>query len=260
MINKRVSVRNFEERAISNTDLGRIHDMLTVENRMGPFNTVFEVDFKVESELDKKEKLGTYGYIKNAQAYLVGYSDTDKYSLFEYGFMLEGLILKLTSFGIGTCWLGGTFDRSKLNKEGLYIPAISAAGYPKEKPHFKERIILSVIKPRKRKKASELFFQDDFNTPYTGSDYSKEFEYLRLSPSAKNLQPWRILVDESGVHFYLKRSIDQAKQEGDVQVVDIGIACRHFYEGIKELSKGGTFVILNNEDLDGLEYVVSWVE
>lgn len=55
-------------------------------------------------------------------------------SLEALGYSFESLILYATSLGLGTCWLGGTFDHSGFAsamdlKEGYLFPAISPIGH-----------------------------------------------------------------------------------------------------------------------------------
>ena len=51
---------------------------------------------------------------------------------------------------------------------------------------------------------------------------------VRLAPSAVNRQPWRILVDQNCVHFYLKRTKGFNGGKIDMQKIDMGIALCHF--------------------------------
>ena len=58
---------------------------------------------------------------------------------------------------------------------------------------------------------------------------------VRLAPSAVNKQPWRIVVTENAVHFYLKRSKGfSAGSSLDMQKIDMGIALCHFALAAKE--------------------------
>ena len=62
---------------------------------------------------------------------------------------------------------------------------------------------------------------------------------VRLAPSAVNKQPWRVVADSKGFHFYLQRS-KGFNREGrpDMQQVDMGIALCHFMS-----TCGGALVI-----------------
>ena len=145
-IEVRKSIRNFKDTHILDADINEIFNwMANRANQIGPFGTAFTIEISIQSMLAKKERLGTYGYIKNAQGYILGLSQPDPRSLFEYGYVFENLVLFLTSIGIGTCWLAGTFDRKQLinntrDTQGKIIPAITPIGYPAKNKHLKERI------------------------------------------------------------------------------------------------------------------------
>ncbi|WP_218240868.1 nitroreductase family protein, partial [Pseudomonas sp. 2822-17] len=82
---------------------------------------------------DKGIKLGTYGFIKIPRANLVGGTENNKYSLVEFGFVFHKEVLYLTELEIGTCWMGGTFNRKSFEKEinqkqGQFIPCATPLG------------------------------------------------------------------------------------------------------------------------------------
>jgi nitroreductase len=64
----------------------------------------------------QKLKLGTYGFIQGARYFIAGQIKPSKETFLDYGYNLEKLILEFTRMGLGTCWLGGTFDRGEFAK------------------------------------------------------------------------------------------------------------------------------------------------
>lgn len=77
----------------------------------------------------KGMKLGAYGIIVNPQAYLVGSVRNGKLELLEFGYTFQKLILFATGLGLGTCWIGGTFNRKSFTRElelaeGRLFPAL----------------------------------------------------------------------------------------------------------------------------------------
>ncbi len=78
----------------------------------------------------------------------------------------------------------------------------------------------------------ELFFDGAFDTPLTkekAESLAIPLEMIRLAPSAVNKQPWRVVVVDNTVHFYLKRSKGFSKEgKLDMQMIDMGIALCHF--------------------------------
>ena len=68
-------------------------------------------------------------------------------------------------------------------------------------------------------------------------------EAVRLSPSAVNKQPWRIVIDGNRVHFYEKQSKGYDSGDWDIQKIDMGIALCHFDLAAKERGIDVTFEI-----------------
>ena len=88
---------------------------------------------------------------------------------------------------------------------------------------------------------------------------------VRLAPSANNRQPWRIVCNASGAHFYLQRSAlyDRIFGAIDLQRIDMGIALCHFELGARETGHAGVWRVLSGSAAEevpaGIEYVASWV-
>jgi len=145
-------------------------------------------------------------------------------------------VLYAWSLGIGTTWIGGTMSRERFEKaiavkdcERMYC--VSPLGYCAKKMSMKEMAMRTAVKADKRKPASELFFDRDFSAPLQGCDETigTALEAVRLSPSAVNKQPWRIVRNGNAFHFYEKHSKGfSGAQTGDMQKIDMGIALCHF--------------------------------
>lgn len=92
----------------------------------------------------------------------------------------------------------------EIPKKELF-PAISPVGYPAAKRSLTENLMRSTMKYSSRKEWKDLFYQKDFHTPLTRESagfYAQPLEMIRLAPSAKNDQPWRICKDGNIYHFY----------------------------------------------------------
>ncbi len=235
-IKQRRSVRNFTGQKLTDDHKIKLTAYINNEaNLIGPFGNTVRIIYKEVDGGNKSEKIGTYGFIKNAPAFLITICKNDKESLFDLGYIFENLVLYLQTMGIGTCWLGGTFSRKKLQlnqniSENEFIPIISPIGYSAKKLHLLENIIRKAAKSNVRKPFDQLFFKTDFNTKISDSLLRNLLEYVRLAPSASNKQPWRILINDSHIaHFFIERSPNYEKSLGyDIQMVDIGIALAHY--------------------------------
>lgn len=245
-IQNRQSIRNYRPNPINNEDQKKIQDYINnPENQIGPNGNTIKLSLLVNDQPQEKEMIGTYGFIKNGAAFLVGSCENNVESLFDFAYVVENFIIYMSHLEIGTCWLGGTFDREKITQsvnlyENEIIPAIIAIGYPEKKPHFKEFVVRTAIQASKRKSPNQLFFYQSFDQPLEnrGEEFQEALELVRLAPSAKNKQPWRLLFSEdlSEVHFYIAMALEnEEKFNAQIEYLDIGAAFSHFICGIEEI-------------------------
>lgn len=266
---KRYSVRNYQDKEIGEKEKRAIEAFInSLEN---PFGSKINFHYLDSSEMKDQEKLGTYGVIKGAKQYIGTTIKLEPKALEALGYEFEALVLYLAHLGIGTCWLGGTFDREGFAEamkvgEGEIFPIITPYGYAADHKHEMEIEMRKMIQADHRKDWNELFYKDDFNAVLAKEDAGElEFalEMVRLGPSASNKQPWRIVLKEGFCHFYEEREPGYSDRfPYDIQRVDMGIAAAHFEFSVKEKGIAGHF----EKDIDpGLklpenkEYVFSWV-
>ena len=242
-IEARKSTRTFQNIPLTQDDLGKILGYLNMaENLIGPFGHQFEFELLIEPAEGKKDQIGTYGFIKNPQGYILGSSSLEIKSLFDYAYVLENIVLYLTTIGVGTCWLGGRFQKqeamSQLSFKGnKVIPAITPIGYPQEKGRPKEKMIRRVLGASTRKPNDEIFFYEEFGQPIEdrAGEFLRALHYVRIGPSAQNKQPWRLVFDRNlkQVHFYVTNPLaDNPLYMCEPQYLDIGIAYNHFKIGL----------------------------
>lgn len=267
-VKARQSIRTYQECPLSESEKDKInHYIASLSN---PF--AVDVTFRLLENTPSKsgEKLGTYGVIKGASDFVGASVAPGELGLEALGYSFEQLILYITSLGLGTCWLGGTFDRSGFSnamklKEGDLFPAISPIGYPMAKKRVLESVARWAIKSGNRHEWSEIFFANDFSHPLTPSeagDYAFPLEMLRLAPSAGNKQPWRIIKDKNAYHFYEARSMKDNKLGIDIQRTDVGIGACHFHLAALERDLPGKFEKLTNTGIqapDQVNYLFSWI-
>ena len=218
----------------------------------------------------EKVKLGTYGFIQGAPYFIAGAIERKPQAEVDFGYLAEHIVLEMTRLGLGTCWLGGTFSREEFAKvmhlEGTsWIPATLALGYPAEKS-LMEKAVRWGSKAGTRLPWSDLFFDDDFSRPLTkeaAGQYADVLDMVRRGPSASNKQPWRFLKDNAGFHLFLVRTPGYRKwvPSTDLQMIDMGIAMRHFDAAAGARGLSGRWEILPHDaqPTEGTEYIVSWV-
>lgn len=267
-VRKRYSVRNYKDMYIGEEVINEMKSFIdSLEN---PFGEDVTFHFLNKDQIQDEKNIGTYGVIRGAKQYIGSTIRLQNKALEALGYEFEVLMLYLAQQGIGTCWLGGTFDRKGFAKEmkideDVSFPIISPYGYPETKKHLKERAMRKMIKADKRVDWEELFFKDNFETVLTEQEadiFAFSLEMLRLAPSASNKQPWRVLYKEDTFHFY------EYKEPGysdrfpyDIQRIDMGIAAAHFDLSVKERGINGYFEILEQHEdhlPDNFIYCFSW--
>ena len=275
IIRERTSWRTYSGEILKNDTRDVMIKLMKENDFESPFSEFagkarFELLSLPEFDPSEKQKLGTYGTIEGAQDFIVGAVESSKYDREHFGYVMESIILAATDFGLGTCWLGGTFNRSlfsaKIKKrENEIIPAITPIGYPAARTS-KEKMIRSYAKADKRFPWNKLFFESDFSTPLQQEKekkYSPLIENVRLGPSAGNFQPWRIVKesDENVFHFYIVYSQDKIGLVYNIfRRIDIGIAVSHFNLSAKELGITGKWSF-KQPDISTSEdflYIISW--
>lgn len=258
----RKSVRNYTSKALSEAHEAKLLQFINDESKLiGPFGNTMRIVYRKLANQSNREKIGTYGFVKNAPAFLICICKNQEESLLDLGFVFENLILFLESHGIGTCWLGGTFNRKKLElkhefSEGEFIPIISPLGYGADKPHLFEKLVRKGAKANTRKDFDLLFFNADFKTPISDLLNRELLEYVRLAPSASNNQPWRIVLDDNKTaHFFIERTPKYGSSLGyDIQMVDIGISLSHFM-----IARGKTKTLREDPNIEPLNENCTYV-
>jgi len=280
-INRRFSCRTYIDKPIP--DKKRILlEKLISEKTTGPFNTTprFQLIAADEKAHDTLKGLGTYGFIKGASGFIIGCTEKNsEYNLEDYGYVMEKIILFATSIGLGTCWLGGSFNKSTFSKKILakqdeLVPAVAAIGHIASKKRLFDKVIRWSAKATKRKPWHKLYFHEAFGVellPETTGPFAIPLDMVRIAPSASNRQPWRIIKekDSNVFHLFLKRSEGYYERNKkmfkmtDLQRVDMGIAMCHFDLTCSELGIEGKWVVKNPvmKDLPVLtEYIATWME
>ena len=199
----------------------------------------------------KINALGTYGTIQGARLFIVGSIRRGEHDFEDFGCQFEQVILRATDLGLGTCWIGGIFNRSRFAEragvgEDEILPAVSPLGYPAAKRSVADSMIRWSAGSRNRRPWRELFFHGSFAQALTegaAGRYRDPLEMLRLGPSASNRQPWRVVKEpeQDVFHLCLRRSrgYDRLIKAVDLQRLDMGIAMSHFELTARELGLAG---------------------
>jgi len=276
IIRQRFSCRTYFEKPILEDKRQRLIDFLSLSGA-GPIGSPVRLNLVAATEQDRNslKGLGTYGVIRGATGFIVGAVGYGERNLEDYGYLMERAILYATDIGLGTCWLGGTFTKSRFAKkiaasDEEQVPAVTAVGYTARSctnDWIRER-----VGAHNRHPWEKLFFRENFGIPLLPDGagmYREPLEMVRIGPSASNKQPWRIIQDGKTWHFYVQRTKGYGNSIAfrllglaDLQRVDMGIAMSHFEFAANELGLQGKWVIKEPgiKKPDKLtEYTVSWV-
>ena len=278
LITQRYSCRNYLEAPIDEAKCDLLRRFVG-SSRVGPFGTPvrFGVIAATDEDPTALRGLGTYGFIKGATGYIAGAVCHGEKNLEDFGYLMECAILFATDLELGTCWLGGTFTKSRFASrfgvhDGEEMPAVTSIGYDAEQPHPQGSISRHVANSKHRLPWERLFFEDQFGTPLppeAAGYHATALEMVRLGPSASNKQPWRIVRQGERWHFFIERSFLYGPRTlglvgiADMQRLDIGIAMCHFELSARELGLRGEWRIevpTFKPPSSRIEYSATWCE
>lgn len=262
LVRNRRSVRTYDGRELDTQDLEKLSAFMEqIENPYG-----IPVTFKL---LDAKKEGLKCPVVSGTNLYVGAKVQHAPHAEEAFGYSFEKLVLYAQSLGIGTVWIGGTMDRAAFSRamelgEGERMPCVSPLGYPAKKMSMRETVMRKAAKADHRAPFGTLFFDGSFAHPLTeekAGELAKALEMVRWAPSAVNKQPWRAVVGDNAVHFYLKHSKGFVSDAvGDMQKIDLGIALCHFALAAGESGLSVRFVI-NDPKLEtdaDTDYIASY--
>jgi hypothetical protein len=280
LVRARTSVRRFSGEIVAGKARQELERCCRAA-QAGPFGGVcrFRLIDNHAGDAARGERVGAYGIIRGARTFLAGATGSSRYNLEDFGYLFELLLLKATDLGLGSCWLGGSFTRSRfatameLQGEEI-IPAVSPIGIPTEQRSMVDRVIRWGAGSKRRKPREELFYDGKTGVPLSGDQagpFAAALEMVRLAPSASNRQPWRCLKAGKTIHFYLQRFPGyRAVTPTDLQRIDMGIAMSHFDLAMASSGIEGSWQVLDPPPLGSSTlsrpeawqkagYLVSWL-
>lgn len=162
----------------------------------------------------------TYGLFSGVRSFIVlaGAAGTPDL-LVRLGYHGERVALEAVRLGLGTCWVGGSFDRADqavAPGPGEDVAGVITVGVVANAKTAKERLITTLTRGRRRQAAE--FFEADSPPP---DWFLRGVEAALKAPSAMNRKPVRFTWNNGKAGI---RSLhdDRAGQ------LDLGIAMAHF--------------------------------
>lgn len=229
-IYERVSRRTYLNTPIDKDKIDFINRSIDDANKKSGLTIIFVEDgSKAFNSFGK-----SYGMFKGVRSIILLKGEKADPNLKEkVGYYGEILALEATKLGLGTCWVGGTFDRAILssNKNEEIVCVLTVGNVPLDKP-LKERMIYKVT--HRKTKSIEEFYDGKGTVPDWFIDAIKA---VQKAPSAINSQKFRFNYREGEI-------IASIPNTYQFDLVDLGIAKLHF-----ELSAGCKFELGNHVKL-----------
>lgn len=223
---KRISRRKYINQPLKTEYAEKIKQMIDTLNEQSGLSASFIDDASAAFSSMKK----SYGMFAGVRSVIVMKGKNDDKDLAEkIGYYGEELILNLTDMGLGTCWVAGTFDKSKFKISDCETMLCVITVGEVEGQSVKERVIRRSIS--KNRKAANVRLKGYDEAP----TWAKEaMEAVRLAPSAVNSQ--------KPTFCYCGGTITASVADtSPVMLIDLGIAKKHF-----EIEAGGKFELGNN--------------
>lgn len=272
-IEKRTSVRTYSKEELDLQHIDKVKAILEKTQDLSFFGTP-----PVLQLLNTDP--GTFGVIQGSALFLallvkekdgsLVYGQSPHKGLIDCGYTAESVVLELTALGLGTCWLGGTFNRRKVEEElalpeDLSLAALIALGEPGDRKTVIEKVFRLGAGSEKRKPFSSLFFLETPETPLPedrAGSLQPVLQALRIGPSASNKQPWRVILKEEGektAALYLEVKEQYEKSAGyPIQSLDAGIALAHIKIASRELGLPLKRIGIPEDSFPGLKPVYSF--
>ncbi|MCL2787954.1 MAG: hypothetical protein FWD59_05585 [Micrococcales bacterium] len=211
---------------------------------------------------DAATPLGTMGSVKGAVSFMGLVFPRPGPPLAEEGaaYWFEQVILHCTKLGLGTVWLAGfsrsSFDGHVTLDDGEVLAYACPVGLEGGAQPLIDRLRLR--KPHEahgnKKPFEALFLNPDGSAlaQANAGPYGDALEMVRIAPSARNLQPVRVIKDEGTCHFAV---VPEKRAH-----TDAGIALCHFELTCKEQGIPGSFEPLADTPTPPhWQYITSWV-
>jgi len=202
-----------------------------------------------------------YGKVDSPYYMVVG-TEKKKRCAENVGFSVEPVVLDLTRWKIGSCWLGANFDKEKvrkkagLNEELEPIVLIAFGRTAENKSPWRDN-----RKNAGRKELSKLLLDE---TDPLSKKWKKILDAGRYAPSAVNSQPWRFEKEDGLLHLYiaekqglLKSTLNKFVNLERLNRIDAGICLSHLKIAADHSSKDLSLKRLEGMEKKDYNYIIS---
>lgn len=223
-IQNRISRRSYIDEPLSQDEGKRIRELVDAANA----ESGLDIEFLEDGSSAFSSIRTSYGMFSGVRAMLIMKGNAKDPNLKEkVGYYGEEIVLNLTKMGLGTCWVGLTFDGRTFDiPHGEELVCVILLGHVKAES-MKEKMIHKIATRKKRKPVEERI-----ETTADIPDWVRDgLEAVRIAPSAKNTQKPLFHYDGNNLTCAVPNGSPYDK-------IDLGIAKKHF-----EIGAGGKFDI-----------------
>ena len=225
-IYNRISRRSFLNEELTNNEIKQIQLYLEKINK----ESNLTIEFLNDGSIAFRNLRKSYGLFTNVKSLILMKGMQKDTNLKEkIGYYGEELVLYLTTLGLGTCWVGGTFDQAYFQiKENESLICVIVVGKV-DNLTLKEKMIRATISKNRKGIEQRLIADTKELPPWLVNG----MEAVRLAPSAKNAQ--------NPVFYYKEGKVfAEVIDNYEFDLVDLGIAKKHF-----EIATDGRFLLGN---------------
>ena len=216
-IRERISRRSYLDEPISLEHLAVLLDVIGRINEDSGLTFSFLEDGSVAFDRGK-----SYGLFSGVRSLLMMKGDRSMpYFREKVGYYGERLLLAATGLGLGTCWVGGTFDRSALPvEEWEEIVCVSPVGLVRKEETLKERVVRASI----HRGSKSIAQMTEADRPLTSQE-TIAMELVQRAPTARNTQKVVFRFRGEEISAWVP-------EDAPFDLVDLGICKYHFEVGM----------------------------
>lgn len=229
-LKNRRSVRDFKKKKADEETLKKLRGYLQVLEKEDKDGSIkFNLYENGPKLYESFEDLGGYSGIMIQSPHYVslGILNREDKTIINSAYLMEKLISELNKLGLETCWVSihdvEESERVKaLGENKGEVNYLLAIGYSKPKNPFVNEPVSERIGVDELVYTGEIGKYADIEE-LDNRGLSDLFYYIRFAPSARNMQPWRFLLDDNKATLLL-----QNKEGESLNLMDAGIIMYYF--------------------------------
>ena len=238
LLKERHSVRNYTGNPLSSEIVNKLKAEITFINTHVA-GLKFQLFFNDSNPF--KGFFKSYGTFVNPSNYMAAVVDTSVDNISEKaGYYAEQFVIKAVEEGLGTCFVGDTYDSSSVNariRVGEKILFVVLFGEPLKKERTVEKLFVKFV--HRKKMNSENFFEPEKEYQKALSlfpNLTAGLEAVACAPSSLNKRPVRVFMKKIDGYGQLCARVDDRNPKN---LIDLGIAKFNYNYATETLSEWG---------------------